>query len=56
MVIGDRVYTDIMSGINAGVDTVMVLSGEATMEDYNASEKKPTWVLNSIKDILDQIK
>lgn len=56
LVIGDRVYTDIMSGINAGVDTVMVLSGEATMEDYNASEKKPTWVLNSIKDILDQIK
>jgi len=56
LVIGDRIYTDIESGVNAGVDTVMVLSGEATMEDYNKNEKKPTWVLNSIKDILNEIK
>lgn len=56
LVIGDRIYTDIESGVNAGVDTVMVLSGEATMEDYNKNEKKPTWVLNSIKDILEEIK
>lgn len=52
VVFGDRIYTDIASGFNAGVDTVLVLSGEATMEDYKKSEIKPTFVLNSIKDML----
>lgn len=31
--IGDRVYTDIACGVNAGVDTIFVLSGEGVMED-----------------------
>ena len=52
VVVGDRIYTDIASGVNAGVDTVMVLSGEATMNDYEKSEIKPTFVLNSAKDML----
>ncbi|MCR5254540.1 MAG: HAD-IIA family hydrolase [Acetatifactor sp.] len=51
LVIGDRLYTDIASGINAGVDTVCVLTGEATLDDINASEYKPTYVLNSVMDI-----
>ncbi len=52
VVIGDRIYTDIASGVNAGVDTVMVLSGEATLKDYGLSEIKPTFVLNSVKEML----
>lgn len=52
VVVGDRIYTDIASGVNAGVDTVMVLSGEATLKDYEKSEIKPTFVLNSVKDML----
>ena len=52
VVFGDRIYTDIASGVNAGVDTVLVLSGEATMDDYNQSEVKPTFVLNHIKEVL----
>ena len=51
-VFGDRIYTDIASGINAGVDSVLVLSGEATLEDYNNSEKKPTFVLSHVKELL----
>lgn len=51
LVIGDRVYTDIASGVNAGVDTVCVLSGEATLQDIADSEIKPTFVLNSVKEI-----
>ena len=53
LVIGDRLYTDIASGYNAGVDTVLVLSGEATMKDYEESDIKSTYVLNSVKDILE---
>lgn len=52
VVIGDRLYTDIASGVNAGVDTVMVLSGEATLKDYEESQIKPTFVLNSVKEML----
>lgn len=52
VVFGDRLYTDIASGVNAGVDTVFVLSGEATMKDLEVSQVKPTFVLNSVKDLL----
>lgn len=51
VVIGDRLYTDVASGVNAGVDTVLVLSGEATLQDLNESDVKPTFVLNSVADI-----
>ena len=51
IVFGDRIYTDIRSGYNAGVDTVLVLSGEATIDDYNESDIKPTFVINHIKEI-----
>ncbi len=52
LVIGDRLYTDIASGVNAGVDTLFVLSGEGTMKDYSESISKPTYVLNGVCDLL----
>ena len=52
MVVGDRLYTDIACGVNAGVDTAFVLSGEGTMEDLAASDVKPTWVFEDIAAIL----
>ncbi len=52
LVFGDRLYTDIASGYNAGVDTVLVLSGEATMKDYDEGEVKSTFVLENVKDML----
>ncbi len=54
IVIGDRLYTDIASGVNAGVDTVCVLSGEATEEDIKnvAENEKPTYVFKFAKDII----
>lgn len=51
VVIGDRLYTDIASGVNAGVDTVCVLSGESTLEDIEESDIKPTYIFNDIKEI-----
>ena len=52
VVIGDRLYTDIASGINAGVSTVCVLSGEATVQDIQNGEIKPAYTLDSVKDLL----
>ncbi len=51
VVLGDRLYTDIASGVNAGVDTVCVLSGESKEEDIVAGDVKPTYVLHSVSEI-----
>ena len=51
VVIGDRIYTDIASGVNAGVDTILVLSGETTISVCNESSIKPTFVIQDVKEI-----
>ena len=51
VIVGDRLYTDIATGRNAGVDTICVLSGEATMEDIESGDVKPTWIFDSVKEI-----
>ena len=51
VIVGDRLYTDIATGKNAGVDTICVLSGEATMEDIESGDVKPTWIFDSVKEI-----
>lgn len=54
VVFGDRLYTDIASGINAGVDTVCLLSGEVTFNEVDIAkdEQKPTFLFNHIKEII----
>jgi ribonucleotide monophosphatase NagD (HAD superfamily) len=53
ILIGDRLYTDIKCGINANIDTVLVLSGETTLKDLDASEVKPTLVVKDVNEILE---
>ncbi len=48
VMVGDRLYTDIASGVNAGINTAFVLSGEGTLADLEASEVKPTWAFDDI--------
>ena len=47
VMVGDRMYTDIAAGANAGIDTVFVLSGEGTMADA-AAGPPPTWIFDGI--------
>ena len=56
LVIGDRIYTDIKSGLNAGALTALVLSGETTREVLEASPDKPHYVFESAREILDILK
>ena len=56
LVVGDRLYTDILVGINAHVDSLCVLSGESSLEDVNNYEHKPTYILDSIKSLPDFLK
>lgn len=55
VMIGDRVYTDIAAGYNAGIDTIFVLSGEGTMKDAEASDTPPTYIFNGILDVYKEI-
>ena len=54
-VIGDRIYTDVKSGLNAGVTGILVLSGETTLEILEASEDKPHLVLQDCSEILSAL-
>lgn len=56
VMIGDRVYTDIASGYNAGIDTIFVLSGEGTALDAENTDTKPTYIMKNIREIYDAIK
>ena len=55
VMIGDRLYTDIAAGYNAGIDTVFVLSGEGTMIDVDNSDVKPTYILKNIREVYKEI-
>jgi NagD protein len=53
VMIGDTMETDIVSGIEAGIDTALVLSGVTTREQAEHYPYKPRFIINSVKDIAD---
>ena len=53
VMVGDRLYTDILFGINNGYQSVLVLSGETSVEMLNASGIKPSFVFDSIRDMIE---
>jgi phosphoglycolate/pyridoxal phosphate phosphatase family enzyme len=52
LMVGDRLETDIRMGIAAGMDTCLVLTGDATREKLAASGLHPTLVLERIDELL----
>ena len=52
VMIGDRVYTDIACGVNAGIDTAFVLSGEGVPEDIEKFKVTPSGTYRNIAEIL----
>ncbi len=55
-VVGDRIYTDIKSGLNAGAVSVLVMSGETTPEILAASPDTPDVVLPHAGALLPYLK
>ena len=55
IIFGDRLYTDIASGFNAGISTAFVLSGEGTIEDIEKSDVKPTYIYENIKKFYEDL-
>ena len=50
--VGDRLYTDIACAVNAGIDSIFVLSGEGKREDIERDSIHPTWVYDDIGAVL----
>ena len=55
VMIGDRLYTDIACGVNAGISSIFVLSGEGTLEDVADSDVKPELIYKNIKEIYTEL-
>ena len=53
LLIGDRIYTDIASGANALIDTLLVLSGETKEEGLPTADPQPTFVLPDVAALLN---
>ena len=49
--IGDRMDTDIIAGIETGLDTVLVLSGVTGKDDLVDYPYRPTYILDGVGDI-----
>lgn len=55
VIVGDRLYTDIKAGVNAGVTSICVLSGEAAAADILNGDIKPEYTFGGVNDILKVI-
>ena len=51
VMVGDRLYTDMRMAFLAGTRSILVLTGEATLEALNESGMEPTFVVDSVADI-----
>jgi len=55
IVLGDRLYTDIACGINAGVDTCALLTGETSRTEIETSPYKPNLVYENIREFFKDL-
>ena len=53
--VGDRMDTDIIAGMEAGLHTVLVLTGITQREDIDAYPFRPAQIVDSVADLIDQV-
>ena len=56
VMVGDRMDTDVISGMESGMSTVLVLSGVSTAETVKTYAYRPTIVLDGVGDIVKMAK
>jgi len=52
VIIGDRMDTDIIAGIESEIETVLVLSGISTMENIRQFAYRPSYILNGVDELV----
>jgi NagD protein len=55
VMIGDRLDTDVRSGLEAGLATILVLSGMTRLDEVDASPFTPTRIIESVANLIDEI-
>jgi len=50
-IVGDRMDTDILSGIESGIETILVLSGVSDTETPSRFAYRPSLILDSVGTI-----
>ncbi|MGV2914265.1 HAD hydrolase-like protein, partial [Bacillus safensis] len=55
LMVGDNYDTDIMAGMNAGMDTLLVHTGVTTKELLQQYEKQPTYVIDSLSEWIERL-
>ena len=50
--VGDRLYTDVATGVNHGMTGILVLSGEADMNTVANSDVKPHLIFGKLADMI----
>ena len=53
--IGDRMDTDIVAGLEAGLETILVLTGVTTLELVDRFPYRPLRILDSVADLIDDV-
>jgi NagD protein len=53
--IGDRMDTDVVAGLEAGLETILVLSGVATREAAERFPFRPTRIVRSVADLVPEL-
>jgi len=52
VIIGDRMDTDIIAGIESGIDTCLVLSGISTLDTIKTFPYRPHYILDGVVDLI----
>lgn len=55
LMVGDNYDTDIMAGMNAGMDTLLVHTGVTTKELLQKYDKQPTYVIDSLTEWIERL-
>jgi NagD protein len=53
--VGDRMTTDIVSGLEAGMHTVLVLTGSTLLDEAERYPYRPSRIVESIADLVDEL-
>ncbi len=56
VMVGDRMDTDVISGLEAGLRTILVLTGSTRVEDIDRFPYRPTRVVDSIADVVPLVR
>jgi NagD protein len=53
--VGDRMDTDVLCGLEAGLETILVLTGISRRADVDRYPYRPSRIVESVADLIDEI-